>query len=162
MRRNRPAVFKGRHFEAEIIVVCVRWCLRFDRALELHPHFHLAHWHRGWAAAELREFDQAISSIRIAADVSGSGAQPVAALAQVHAASGRTREAKSILRELSGAAGSQYSSPYDLAMVHVSMRYDKRALSLLERAARDRVPALIRLAINPTISAPRNIQFGLS
>ena len=23
------AVFKGRHFEAEIIVVCVRWYLRF-------------------------------------------------------------------------------------------------------------------------------------
>ena len=29
MRRNRPAVFKGRHFEAEIIVLCVRWYLRF-------------------------------------------------------------------------------------------------------------------------------------
>ena len=29
MRRNRPAMFKGRHFEAEIIVVCVRWYLRF-------------------------------------------------------------------------------------------------------------------------------------
>src|SRR5450759_760646 len=26
---------------------------QFDRALELQPHFHLAHWHRGWAAAEL-------------------------------------------------------------------------------------------------------------
>src|SRR5436190_10847503 len=29
MRRNRPALFKGRHFEAEIIVLCVRWYLRF-------------------------------------------------------------------------------------------------------------------------------------
>ena len=29
MRPNRPAVFKGRHFEAEIIVLCVRWYLRF-------------------------------------------------------------------------------------------------------------------------------------
>jgi len=29
MRRNRPALFKGRHFEADIIVVCVRWYLRF-------------------------------------------------------------------------------------------------------------------------------------
>ena len=37
MRRNRPALFKGRHFEAEIIVVCVRWYLRFGlsfRSLE--------------------------------------------------------------------------------------------------------------------------------
>ena len=29
MQRNRPALFKGRHFESEIIVLCVRWYLRF-------------------------------------------------------------------------------------------------------------------------------------
>jgi hypothetical protein len=29
MQRNRPALFKGRHFEAEIIVLCVRSYLRF-------------------------------------------------------------------------------------------------------------------------------------
>jgi len=29
MRKRRPALFKERHFEAEIIVVCVRWYLRY-------------------------------------------------------------------------------------------------------------------------------------
>ena len=29
MNRNRPALFRGRHFEAEIIILCVRWYLRF-------------------------------------------------------------------------------------------------------------------------------------
>ena len=33
MRRNRPALFKGRHFEAEIIILCVRWYLRFGLSL---------------------------------------------------------------------------------------------------------------------------------
>src|SRR5512132_1911279 len=33
MRRNRPALFKGRHFEAEIIVLCVRWYLRCSLSL---------------------------------------------------------------------------------------------------------------------------------
>ena len=33
MRRNRPVLFKGRHFEAEIIVLCVRWYLRFGLSL---------------------------------------------------------------------------------------------------------------------------------
>jgi IS6 family transposase len=33
MRRNRPALYKGRHFEAEIIVLCVRWYLRFGLSL---------------------------------------------------------------------------------------------------------------------------------
>jgi hypothetical protein len=29
MRERRPVLFKGRHFEAEIILLCVRWYLRF-------------------------------------------------------------------------------------------------------------------------------------
>ena len=29
MRRERPTLFKRRHFEAEIILMCVRWYLRY-------------------------------------------------------------------------------------------------------------------------------------
>src|SRR3954462_11234297 len=29
MRRNRPTIFKGRHFEPEMIILCVRRYLRF-------------------------------------------------------------------------------------------------------------------------------------
>ena len=34
MKQNRPALFRGRHFEPEVIVTCVRWYLRFS--LNLH------------------------------------------------------------------------------------------------------------------------------
>ena len=30
MRKNRPALFRGRHFEDEIIILCVRWYLRYS------------------------------------------------------------------------------------------------------------------------------------
>jgi len=30
MQRNRPALFRGRHFEDQIIVLCVRWYLRYS------------------------------------------------------------------------------------------------------------------------------------
>jgi transposase, IS6 family len=33
MAKMRPALFKGRHFEAEIIILCVRWYLRFALSL---------------------------------------------------------------------------------------------------------------------------------
>jgi transposase-like protein len=33
MRRDRPASFKGRHFEPEIIILCVRRYLRFALSL---------------------------------------------------------------------------------------------------------------------------------
>jgi hypothetical protein len=30
MRKNRSALFRGRHFEDEIIILCVRWYLRYS------------------------------------------------------------------------------------------------------------------------------------
>ena len=33
MMHNRPAIFRGRHFEPEIIATCVRWYLRFSLSL---------------------------------------------------------------------------------------------------------------------------------
>jgi transposase, IS6 family len=30
VRKNRPALFRGRHFEDEMIVLCVRWYLRYS------------------------------------------------------------------------------------------------------------------------------------
>jgi len=33
MKENRPAIFRGRHFEPEIIATCVRWYLRFSLSL---------------------------------------------------------------------------------------------------------------------------------
>jgi transposase, IS6 family len=33
MRRHRPALFRRRHFESEIIVLCVRWYLRYPLSL---------------------------------------------------------------------------------------------------------------------------------
>jgi transposase-like protein len=33
MGRNRPELFQGRHFEAEIIVLCVRWYRRYPLSL---------------------------------------------------------------------------------------------------------------------------------
>src|SRR5947207_2804557 len=30
MSKNRPALFRGRHFQDEIIVLCVRWYLRYS------------------------------------------------------------------------------------------------------------------------------------
>ena len=30
MRNNRPAIFRGRHFADGILVLCVRWYLRFS------------------------------------------------------------------------------------------------------------------------------------
>src|SRR5262245_27357170 len=33
MKQRRPTLFRGRHFEPEVIVTCVRWYLRFSLSL---------------------------------------------------------------------------------------------------------------------------------
>src|SRR5579862_7047661 len=33
MKPSRPAIFRGRHFEPEIIATCIRWYLRFSLSL---------------------------------------------------------------------------------------------------------------------------------
>src|SRR4249919_1801970 len=33
MKQSQPAIFRGRHFEPEIIATCVRWYLRFSLSL---------------------------------------------------------------------------------------------------------------------------------
>src|ERR1700756_1728949 len=33
MKQSRPAIFRGRHFQPEIIATCVRWYLRFSLSL---------------------------------------------------------------------------------------------------------------------------------
>ena len=30
VQKNRPALFRGRHFEDEVIILCVRWYLRYS------------------------------------------------------------------------------------------------------------------------------------
>ena len=30
MKKKRPALFRGRHFQDEIIVLCLRWYLRYS------------------------------------------------------------------------------------------------------------------------------------
>jgi len=41
MTGKRPALFKGRHFEAESIVLCVGWYLRYPLTFD--------NWNRSWA-----------------------------------------------------------------------------------------------------------------
>jgi transposase-like protein len=33
MKQSRPTLFRGRHFDPEVIVTCVRWYLRFSLSL---------------------------------------------------------------------------------------------------------------------------------
>lgn len=129
---------------------------QFDRALVLQPHFHLAHWHRGWAFSALGRFDEAKSSLSTAVHTSQSAPQVLAALGQVYAAAGHAGEGKRILNQLKSIAADRYVSPYDLALIHVSLGDTERSLSLLQQAVHQKVPALARLSVHPVLDPLRS------
>ncbi|MDX6528463.1 MAG: hypothetical protein QOH41_753 [Blastocatellia bacterium] len=127
-----------------------------DRALELQPHYHLAHWHRGWALAELERFDEAISAVSAAVQTSQNSPQVLAALAQVFAIAGRTNECRRILNQLKTLSRDHYVSPYDLALIHAALKNDAKTLALLKSAVDQRVPMLARLPVHPVFDRFRS------
>jgi adenylate cyclase len=122
---------------------------QFDRALELQPHYHLAHWHRGWALTELQRFDEAADAMRTAVQASHSAPQVVAAFGHVLAAAGKHKECHSVLQQLKDLGAHTYVSPYDVAMIYISLGQEARGLRLLQHAVEQRAPALARLGVHP-------------
>ena len=128
----------------------------FDRALELQPHYHLAHWHRGWTLAELKRHDEAIFAVSTAFAASSNSPQVLAALAYVFALADRTAEARRILLQLKKISRERYVSPYDLALIHAALQNDPKTLTLLKSAVDQRSPMLARLTVHPVFDRFRS------
>jgi tetratricopeptide (TPR) repeat protein len=132
----------------------------FDNALRIHPGYFLAHWHRGWVLAEWKRFEEAIEAVSRAVEMSNGSPQVLAALAQVCAVGAKIDRSREILNQLKQIASERYVSPYDLALVHISLGEDRKALELLRDAAEQRVPMLARLGVHPLFDRFRsNSQF---
>ena len=128
----------------------------FDRALELQPHYHLAHWHRGWTLAELKRHDEAIFAVSTALAASNNSPQVLAALGYVFALADRDAEARRILVQLKKISREHYVSPYDLALIHAALQNDLKTLSLLKSAVDQRSTMLARLTVHPVFDRFRS------
>lgn len=122
---------------------------QFDRAIKMQPQAYLAHWHRGWALAELDRFDEAVAAIGGAVEMSQGAPAALAAFGQVLAAAGQVEESRRILGQLKEVAAERYVSPYDLALIYISLGDDAKAFALLRDAVDQRVPMLARLRVHP-------------
>ena len=80
----------------------------------------------------------------------------MAVLGDVYARSGRTREAKAVLREFDDLTREgRYASSYAIAIVHAGMGDREGALSLLGAALRERSHWLVWLKRDPRWNAIR-------
>lgn len=135
---------------------------QYDRAidqerktLEMDPNFPKAHQMLGYAYQQKGMYDQAIREYT-AASALDSNPSYVANLAQAYALSGRTREARDLLRRLVQISQHMYVHPYTIALVHLALGDSGHALDWLEKARQERCWTMIYLNVDPRLDSLRS------
>jgi tetratricopeptide (TPR) repeat protein len=77
-------------------------------------------------------------------------------LIAAYAIAGAREEARSLLDELQASAPQKYLSPYYLALIHMALGDDEKALALLEMAYKQRVGQLFWLNMEPRFNRLRD------
>jgi len=143
------------------VAMVLYWSRRYDeaiaagrRTLELDPHFPQARRTVAKALLEKGRYDEAVAEFEQAI---ASGGAPVlrAELGHAFARSGRRAEARKILRELEGLSKERHVSPYDMAILHVSLGETDEALSWLERSYAQRERWMLQLEVAPFLDPLR-------
>ena len=79
----------------------------------------------------------------------------LAELARLHARAGQPDSARAVLARMQALADARYVSPYALALVHAALGEVRPATLALERALRERDPAVLQLPLDPRLDALR-------
>jgi TolB-like protein/DNA-binding winged helix-turn-helix (wHTH) protein/Flp pilus assembly protein TadD len=127
------------------------------RALELHPNFAVAHYQLGQTLVQMRRYDEAIMAFRKAVALAGDNTTFDSNLAHAYAISGRTEEARTILRDLEDRQTGQSPTDASIALVYVGLGDNDQAMVWLNKAyqARFNPSILLRPAFDPIRPDPR-------
>jgi DNA-binding winged helix-turn-helix (wHTH) protein/TolB-like protein/Flp pilus assembly protein TadD len=127
---------------------------QFKKALALEPDFALARMHLGRAYFEKGQSEEAVAELKKAEALSGGRAATVV-LGYVYARTGRVKEARRLLDQLTSSAGGSYVPPYTLAMLHADLGEKDDAFRWLERAYEERAELLVYLKVDPRFDSLR-------
>lgn len=129
---------------------------RYDEAIEqcrntldMDPNFAVAHWHLGLAYDQKGMFDDAIAEFQKATTLSGGSPLMKAALGYGYARANKTREARTILKELKELSKNKYVSSYEVAAIYVALGETEQAFQLLEEAYHENSFHLVYINVWP-------------
>jgi TolB-like protein/DNA-binding winged helix-turn-helix (wHTH) protein/Tfp pilus assembly protein PilF len=137
---------------------------RFDEAmrqlqktLDMDPNFAMAHYQRGQVLVQQHKLDAAISEFQRAIELAGHSPAFDANLANAHAASGRTTDARRTAADLEHLPEQSGSLDANIAMIYVGLGDTEQAMHWLERAyqARFEPIMLVRPQFDPLRADPR-------
>lgn len=124
-------------------------------ALEMDASFGFAHLWLAQVYEQTGMFDQAITELKEGVRLFGESPYTLAKLAQGYALAGRGDEAHRALKELHTLSERKYCSPYDVAMVHVSLGQKDEAFAWMQRAFEQRSLWLGYLNVEPQLDPLR-------
>lgn len=126
-----------------------------ERTIELEPENPMPYLPLGLAQSMLNRHDEAVAALEHGVAISERNTEMLAQLALAYGRAGRADRARAILSELDERAGSQYVSPFALALVHTGLGERQPAIASLEKSYKDREWYLCVLKTEPTLDSLR-------
>jgi tetratricopeptide (TPR) repeat protein len=122
---------------------------QYRNAVEMDPHFVPAHLVLGHAYEQKGMLQEAIAEIERAVSLSAGSPVYVASLAHACGLAGRRTQAVKLLGDLKKTAAQRFVSSYDLALAHLGIGENDRALELLSQAVEEHSPRAAFLGVDP-------------
>jgi TolB-like protein/DNA-binding winged helix-turn-helix (wHTH) protein/tetratricopeptide (TPR) repeat protein len=119
-----------------------------SKVLELDPEFSEALVERGLLLLSQRKYEAALADLEAARRVDKTPRR-LALLGYGYGLAGKRAQAKSALRELHAQRATTYVSPWAVAIVHIGLGENDKALVWLEKAYRERSADCIALKVDP-------------
>ena len=124
------------------------------KILELDPSSFPARRYLGLAYEGKGMYAEAIGEFQTGVKLSGSPLM-LALLGHAYAVSGKTAEAKQVLKDLEELQGQRYVSPYTVAAIHAGLGDHEQAFKWLETAVEERDIWLMNLKVDPVFAKLR-------
>ncbi|MCC6329433.1 MAG: winged helix-turn-helix domain-containing protein [Acidobacteria bacterium] len=115
---------------------------------ETFPSLWLPHLFMSRVYLKMEMYDEAIAAATKAGELSNGNAEASATIGLALARSGKTRQAREVLKELETRAKTRYVPLYDLAQVYNALGDRAKAIDLLEKAFNDREPLMTFLKVD--------------
>jgi TolB-like protein/Flp pilus assembly protein TadD len=142
------AMYFARHYD-KAIVQC-------QKALEMDPHFFLAHYTLGESYEQKGMFDEAIATFRRSVELSQDNPEMLAALGRALALAGKREEAQRIVAELRTRMDQRHSWHFDIALIYAALREDDKAFECLEKGYEWHDGMIIHLNVEPRFESLRS------
>jgi len=127
----------------------------FEKAIELHPQFPLAHYGLGAVSAMAGRLDDAVARAQRAIELEGRQLNHVWLLGHAHALAGERNKVMELLSEMLGRSQQGYVASSWIARLYASLGDNDRVFEWLDRAVEERDPALIYATGEPHFDAAR-------